>query len=72
MQWEKADNKPAIALYISGAAFAIFFSEWLIHLPVLNVVRGYCSVIWGSDYIRSCAANAQHALQHSSNKGSVT
>jgi hypothetical protein len=37
-QFEKAENKPAIIGYSAAAVGALFFSEWLIHLPVFNVV----------------------------------
>jgi hypothetical protein len=37
-QFEKAENKPAVVGYLSGAVLAVFFTEWLIHLPGLNVV----------------------------------
>ncbi|GBF87293.1 tRNA-dihydrouridine synthase [Raphidocelis subcapitata] len=40
-KFEKAENKPVVIAYISAAAFAIFFSEWLIHLPALNVLLGF-------------------------------
>jgi hypothetical protein len=42
-QFEKADNKPAIIGYSAAALGAFVFCEWLIHLPVMNVVGGSCS-----------------------------
>lgn len=38
MQYENAQNKPAVAAWAGGAVFAIFFAEWLIHKPGLNIV----------------------------------
>lgn len=40
-KFEKAENKPVIIAWISAAAFAFFISEWLIHLPALNVLLGF-------------------------------
>ena len=39
MQFENANNKPAVAAWAGGSVFAIFFAEWLIHKPGLNIVR---------------------------------
>lgn len=41
LQFERAENKPAIVAWTSAAIFAFFFSEWLIHLPGLNVLLGF-------------------------------
>ncbi len=38
MQYENAQNKPAVAAWAGGAVSAIFFAEWLIHKPGLNIV----------------------------------
>ena len=38
LQFEKSNNKGAIIGWTAATAFAIFFSEWLIHLPLFNVV----------------------------------
>lgn len=38
MQYENAENKPAVAAYAGGAVSAIIFAEWLIHKPGLNIV----------------------------------
>ena len=38
LQYENAQNKPAVAAWAGGAVFAIFFAEWLIHKPGLNIV----------------------------------
>lgn len=39
MQYENANNKPAVAAWAGASVFAIFFAEWLIHKPGLNIVR---------------------------------
>lgn len=38
LQFEKSDNKGAIIGYGAAGLIAFFFSEWLIHLPLLNFV----------------------------------
>ena len=38
-QFEKADNKAAIIGWSAAGLGAFFFTEWLIHLPGLNLVR---------------------------------
>ena len=38
LQFENAQNKPAVAAWAGGSVFAIFFAEWLIHKPGLNIV----------------------------------
>ena len=42
LQFENAQNKPAVAGWAVGAVFALFFAEWLIHKPVLSIVSGLC------------------------------
>lgn len=40
MQFEKVENKPVVIGYLSAAVVSVFFAEWLIHLPLLDVVSG--------------------------------
>jgi hypothetical protein len=40
-KFEKSDNKTAIIGYSAAAAGALWFSEWLIHLPLFNVLLGF-------------------------------
>jgi hypothetical protein len=40
-QFEKADNKVAIAGWVAAAFSAITIAEWLIHLPALDVLLGF-------------------------------
>lgn len=40
-KWEKADNKPVVVGYIAAGVAALWFSEWLIHLPGLNILLGF-------------------------------
>lgn len=37
-KYEKAENKTAVIGYTAAAAAAILTAEWLIHLPLFNVV----------------------------------
>lgn len=41
LQFEKSDNKAAIVGYTAAAAGLFFFTEWLIHLPGLNLILGF-------------------------------
>ena len=43
VQFEKTDKKAAVIGYSAAAVIAFFFSEWLIHLPLLNVVGCCCA-----------------------------
>ena len=45
LQFEKSDNKGAIIGYGAAGLIAFFFSEWLIHLPLLSFVRPF-SFLW--------------------------
>ena len=38
VQFESADNKPVIIAYGVAGLLSLFFTEWLIHLPALDVV----------------------------------
>ncbi len=38
MQFEKTEKKPAVIGWTAAAVGAFFVTEWLIHLPLLNVV----------------------------------
>jgi len=40
-KFETSDNKAAIVAYSAAAIAAVWFSEWLIHLPLLNVLLGF-------------------------------
>lgn len=40
-KFEKSDNKGAIIGYGAAGLIAFFFSEWLIHLPLLNFLLGF-------------------------------
>lgn len=40
-KFEASDNKAAIVAYSAAAVFALWFSEWLIHLPALNFILGF-------------------------------
>ncbi|GAB4820684.1 hypothetical protein N2152v2_007730 [Parachlorella kessleri] len=40
-KFEQAENKPAIIGWGVAAAAAILTAEWLIHLPVFNVLLGF-------------------------------
>jgi len=40
-KFEKAENKPAVIGLSAAAAGAFFFTEWLIHLPLMNVLLGF-------------------------------
>ncbi|KAL6778917.1 hypothetical protein ACKKBG_A04040 [Auxenochlorella protothecoides x Auxenochlorella symbiontica] len=40
-KFEKAQNKPAVIGYGVGAFVAVWFAEWLIHLPLFNVLLGF-------------------------------
>lgn len=40
-KFEKSDKKGAVIGWSAAAVFAFFFSEWLIHLPLLNVLLGF-------------------------------
>ena len=46
VQYENAENKPAVAAYAGGAVSAILFAEWLIHRPGLNIVSPAGPVVW--------------------------
>lgn len=37
-QFEKVENKPVVIAYIIAAFAAFFTTEWLIHLPALDIV----------------------------------
>ena len=37
-QFERTEKKPAVIGWTAAAVGAFFFTEWLIHLPLLNVV----------------------------------
>lgn len=39
VQFEKVENKAAVVGYIAAAVSALIFTEWLIHLPALDIVR---------------------------------
>ena len=38
LQFEKTEKKPAVIGWTAAAVGAFFLAEWLIHLPLLNVV----------------------------------
>ena len=38
MQFEKTEKKPAVIGWTAAAVGAFFVTEWLIHLPLVNVV----------------------------------
>lgn len=38
LQYENAQNKPAVLAYAGGSVAALIFAEWLIHKPGLNIV----------------------------------
>lgn len=38
LQFEKVENKPVVIAYIIAAFAAFFTTEWLIHLPALDIV----------------------------------
>eukprot|EP00955_Chlamydomonas_euryale_P062938 358513-Chlamydomonas_euryale.AAC.9 len=38
LQFEKVENKPVAVAYVAAAVGALFFTEWLIHLPALDIV----------------------------------
>jgi hypothetical protein len=40
-RWEKAENKGAIIGGFAAAATALVVGEWVIHLPLLNVLLGF-------------------------------
>ncbi|KAK9798601.1 hypothetical protein WJX73_006868 [Symbiochloris irregularis] len=40
-KFEKSDKKGAIIGYTAAGVLAFFFSEWLIHLPLLNLLLGF-------------------------------
>lgn len=40
-KFEKSDNKPAIVAWSAAATLAFFFSEWFIHLPLLDILIGF-------------------------------
>ncbi|KAL4457737.1 hypothetical protein ABPG75_012602 [Micractinium tetrahymenae] len=40
-KFEKVDNKPVVIGWLAGAFFAIVVAEWLIHVPLLNVLLGF-------------------------------
>ncbi|DBB07765.1 hypothetical protein WJX82_010306 [Trebouxia sp. C0006] len=46
-KYENAQNKPAVAAWAGGAVFAIFFAEWLIHKPGLNILLGFPIQLFG-------------------------
>jgi hypothetical protein len=39
--YEKSDNKVAVVGWSAAAVGAFFIAEWLIHLPVFNVLLGF-------------------------------
>lgn len=43
VQFEKLENKPIVIGYGIAAVFALLATEWLIHLPGLNVVSAVAS-----------------------------
>lgn len=40
-KFEKVENKPVVVGWLVGAVSAIVIAEWLIHLPLLNVLLGF-------------------------------
>ena len=59
LQWEAAENKPVVVGLSAAAVFALFFSEWFIHLPVVDLVgsrAGRHQVLWRHQ------ASCQHLL----------
>ncbi|KAG1667961.1 hypothetical protein FOA52_008333 [Chlamydomonas sp. UWO 241] len=40
-KFEKVENKPIVVAYIVGVVSALIVTEWLIHLPGLNVLLGF-------------------------------
>ncbi|KAL3154480.1 hypothetical protein ABBQ32_013944 [Trebouxia sp. C0010 RCD-2024] len=46
-KYENANNKPAVAAWAGASVFAIFFAEWLIHRPGLNILLGFPIQLFG-------------------------
>lgn len=46
-KFEKAENKPVVIGYGVGALVAFFIVEWLIHLPVLDILLGFPAQLLG-------------------------
>ncbi|KAL4443003.1 hypothetical protein ABPG77_008494 [Micractinium sp. CCAP 211/92] len=40
-KFEKVDNKPVVIGWVAAAFFAIVVAEWLIHVPLFNVLLGF-------------------------------
>lgn len=40
-KFEKAENKPVVIGWIVGGASAFIVTEWLIHLPLLDLLLGF-------------------------------
>lgn len=40
-KFEKAENKPVVIGYCVAAVAAFVFSEWLLHLPALDILLGF-------------------------------
>jgi len=40
-KFERAENKPAVVGYLSAAVAAVFLVEYIIHLPVLDILLGW-------------------------------
>lgn len=40
-KWEEADNKGIVVGYSAAAVLTFAFTEWFIHLPVLDVILGF-------------------------------
>lgn len=46
-KFDKAENKPTVIGIGVGALAAFFFVEWLIHLPVLDILLGFPAQLLG-------------------------
>ena len=60
MQFEKTEKKPAVIGWTAAAVGAFFVTEWLIHLPLLNVV----SHLTMSLPIAACLRVRQRVMAH--------
>lgn len=46
-KFDKLENKPVAVGYGVGALVAFFFVEWLIHLPILDILLGFPAQLLG-------------------------